>query len=89
MVFHPRRCRTAAGKRKKRKRKVMKRNTKKLNKSVSFIKSTKGIKKQLLHSKPKTVLDAVTTAIKTANKIKQKITPTRVIQVPKTGGILP
>lgn len=86
----------------KRKQRVPKRRTR--NKTrISSTKKGKGIsnrgiplkhaitqiRKSIHHHQPKTVAGAIQVALKTANKIRKNIRPSRIINVPKTGGILP
>lgn len=60
-----------------------------IGKAIGFKNVLQNIRKALRTSKPPTVGDAILAAMKIASKIKQKIKPVRVVQVPKTGGILP
>lgn len=71
--------------------KTRKRQTKTQNKrnTLSFKEATAQIKRQILNEKPTSFYGVLKVAIKKANKIKNKIRPTRVIPIPKQGGLLP
>lgn len=58
-------------------------------KSIGFTKAVGKIKKHVLKGKPKTFGDAIKIALKSAKSMSKKIKPTRIIKIPKTGGILP
>lgn len=69
--------------------KKSKRKTKKTV-ALSFSNAIQRIKKRLRQAKPQDIYKAIATAIKTVSKIRKNIIkPTRVIKIPKTGGILP
>lgn len=80
-------------KKKSRKTKIRKRKskgkTKRKNKLLGFQNVVKQIKKFISDHKPSDIKDTILVANKIAKKFKSKIKPTRVIRVPKTGGILP
>ena len=70
-------------------KKVKKKKNVKSKRKINFPNITKAIKKSFRSNKVKTLNDAISIALKTAKKQKGKIKPTRIIKVPKTGGILP
>lgn len=72
------------------KTKPRRRQTKKSKrKPICFAKAVGKIKKHILKGKPKTLGDAIKIALKSAKNINKKIKPTRIVKIPKTGGILP
>jgi hypothetical protein len=80
----------------KSKKKVSKTKKKKNSKNkcgrISFPKVLKKIKNKLVRSKSKTANDAIFVALKAAHQEKKKkkgIKPSRIIKIPKSGGILP
>lgn len=85
---HVRRKRTKKSNIRRRKNtRVNKKHGKK--KTMGFKQAVSKIKKQIHGGRPKTVGDAIKIALKSAKSMKKKIKGTRIIQVPKTGGILP
>lgn len=57
---------------------------------MCFTSALRKVKKSISRNKPKTVEDAIKIAIKSAKTIKGKMKPaSRVVKIPKTGGILP
>lgn len=79
-----RRKKSIGGRRKKTK------NVKSKNKKpIRFNRAVSRIKKHVLEGKPNTVADAIKIALKSAKSMEKKIKPTRIVNVPKTGGILP
>lgn len=72
----------------KKSRKAKKRGGRK-KKCVCFRSAVKQIRKYIHERKPKDLKETISAAIKVAKKFRSKIKPTRIIQVPKTGGILP
>jgi hypothetical protein len=80
----------------KSKKKVSKTKKKKNSKNkcgeISFPTVLKKIKNKLIRSKSKTANDAIFAALKAAHQEKKKkngIKPSRIIKIPKSGGILP
>lgn len=74
------------------KTKVMKRKLHiRQKKKMCLTKVIKQIKKHILHQKPDTMKDAIHIALKAANNFKEKIKPnqSRVVPIPKIGGVLP
>lgn len=65
------------------------RNKRKLKKTIGFTKAVSTIKRHVIKGKPKTFGDAIKIALKSAKTMSKKIQPTRVVKIPKSGGILP
>lgn len=78
-------------KNRQRRRRRTKTKTRKLKnkKHIGFNRAVSHIKKNVLRGKPSTVGDAIKIALKSAKSMEKKIKPTRIVNVPKTGGILP
>ncbi|KAJ8912714.1 hypothetical protein NQ315_012268 [Exocentrus adspersus] len=58
-------------------------------KKICLTKAVKRIKNQIHKEKPDTLGDAIGVALKAAKNLKKKVKPTRVVKIPKTGGVLP
>lgn len=64
----------------------------KKNKKKKFLKFSQAIskiKKNVIGKQPSTVGQAIKIALKSAKAMKEKMKPDRVVNIPKTGGILP
>lgn len=77
----PRKIKKKGGK--KRKRIVKK------QKKIGLTKAIGHIKKQISQQKPNTLGDAIQVALKSAKNFKNKIKTSRVVKIPKSGGVLP
>lgn len=72
--------------RKSRKQRTLRKSK---EKKICFAGAVKQIKQSVLNQKPDTLGDAIHVALKAAKNLKHKIKPSRVVRVPKTGGVLP
>ena len=72
-------------KRRNNKKRIIKK--KQIKKGVCFAKAIGQIKKHIISQKPKTVGDAAKVALRSTKKFNIK--PTRIVKIPKRGGLLP